>query len=48
MKTNKTIIIKRLQKKSENSNIKEWQEVGTENVFVIPLSDEMTAIANEQ
>ena len=48
MKTNKTIIIKRLQKKSDSSNIKEWQEVGTENVFVIPLSDEMTAIANEQ
>ncbi len=48
MKTNKTITIKRLQKKSENSNIKEWQEVGTESVFVIPLSDEMTAIANEQ
>lgn len=48
MKTNKTVTIQRLTVDKINKNIKKWQEVGTENVFIMPLSDEMVAIAGEQ
>lgn len=48
MKSNKNITIKRLTVDETNPNIKKWQEVGTEDVFIMPLSDEMVAVAHEQ
>lgn len=48
MKTNKMAIIERLTVDPTNINIKYWQEVGTVQVMLLPLSAERSQIARAE